>query len=161
MLAVATVTAAAARWSTSRPGRDAWALGSLAGLMYGAAGIGARVLAHPHDVGSLLVDPAAWAIVVAGILGLLLYAMALQRGTVTAATASTVVAETLVPAGLGVTLLGDHPAPGRTGVAAAGFALTVLGSVALARYGEAPVPPPDPGPGDPERGYAQLAVDRG
>jgi drug/metabolite transporter (DMT)-like permease len=136
VLAAALVVAVAARARDGR-GNDAWALGCLAGLMYGAGGIGARVLAEPHSIGGLLVDPALWAMLVAGVLGLLLYAMALQRGSVTVATAAVVVTETLVPAAIGITLLGDRPASGRTGLAAAGFALTVTGSVLLARHGEA------------------------
>ena len=74
----------------------------------------------------------------AGILGLLLYAMALQRGSVTVATSAVVVTETLVPAALGVTLLGDRPAHGGAALAGVGFAVTVAGSLLLARYGEAP-----------------------
>ena len=74
----------------------------------------------------------------AGILGLLLFAMALQRGRVTVATSTTVVTQTLAPAALGITLLHDRPAHGRTALAAIGFAVTVVGSVLLARYGEAP-----------------------
>jgi drug/metabolite transporter (DMT)-like permease len=137
VLAGVLVVAAAVRRRRDES-NDAWALGCLAGLMYGAGGIGARVLAKPHSVGGLLVDPALWAMFVAGVLGLLLYAMALQRGSVTVATAAVVVTETLVPAAIGITLLGDRPAHGRTALAAAGFAVTVTGSVLLARYGEAP-----------------------
>jgi drug/metabolite transporter (DMT)-like permease len=117
-------------------GRDAWALGALAGLMYGGAGIGARMLRTPSSPWRLFVDPALYAMALAGLLGLLLYAMALQRGSVTVATATVVVAETLVPAAVGITLLGDRPASGHTALAATGFALTVVGAVALARYGE-------------------------
>jgi len=117
---------------------DAWALGALAGLMFGAAGIGARILRTPSTPWKLLIDPALYAIAVAGLLGLLLYAMALQRGSVTVATAAVVVAETLVPAAVGITLLGDRPQPGRTAMAAVGFGLSVAGAVALARYGEPP-----------------------
>jgi drug/metabolite transporter (DMT)-like permease len=130
--------AAAARRRGTSARNDAWALGFLAGLMYGAGGIGARVLAHPTSARGLLLDPALWAMAIAGILGLLLYAMALQRGSVTVATSAVVVAETLVPAAVGITLLGDRPAPGRTALAACGFAVTVIGSLLLARYGEAP-----------------------
>jgi drug/metabolite transporter (DMT)-like permease len=119
-------------------GNDAWALGCLAGLMYGAGGVGARVLAHPKSLKGLVSDPALWAMAFAGILGLLLFAMALQRGRVTVATSTTVVTQTLVPAALGITLLHDHPAHGRTVLAAVGFLVTVAGSVLLARYGEAP-----------------------
>ena len=91
-----------------------WALGALAGLMYGAAGIGARILRTPSTPWRLFIDPALYAMALAGVLGVLLYAMALQRGRVTVATAAVVVAETLVPAAIGITLLGDRPAPGRT-----------------------------------------------
>jgi drug/metabolite transporter (DMT)-like permease len=119
-------------------GNEAWALGCLAGLMYGAGGVGARVLANPKSLKGLVSDPALWAMAFAGILGLLLFAMALQRGRVTVATSTTVVTQTLVPAALGITLLHDHPAHGRTVLAAVGFLVTVIGSVLLARYGEAP-----------------------
>lgn len=125
------------RSSGGRQG-DAWAFGVLAGLMYAASGISARVLTSSHRPLRLLTDPALWALVSAGVLGLLLYAMALQRGTVTVATATATTADTLVPAAIGVFLLGDRPAPGHTGVAVAGFALTVAGAIALARFGEAP-----------------------
>jgi drug/metabolite transporter (DMT)-like permease len=75
---------------------------------------------------------------VSGLLGLLLYAMALQRGSVTVATSAVVVTETLVPAALGVTLLGDRPAHGGATLAGVGFAVTVAGSLLLSRHGEAP-----------------------
>jgi drug/metabolite transporter (DMT)-like permease len=126
---------AARRRTEPGPG-DAWALGALAGLMFGAAGIGARMLQSPSAPWRIVIDPALYAIALAGLLGLLLYAMALQRGSVTVATAAVVVAETLVPAAVGISLLGDRPEHGRTAFAAVGFALSVLGAVALARYGE-------------------------
>jgi drug/metabolite transporter (DMT)-like permease len=138
VVGVGLVTAATARRRSATGRDDAWALGSLAGLMYGAGGIGARVLADPTSITGLLSDPALWAMAFAGILGLLLYAMALQRGRVTIATSAVVVTETLVPGAIGITLLGDRPAQGRTLLAALGFAVTVAGSVLLARYGEAP-----------------------
>jgi drug/metabolite transporter (DMT)-like permease len=134
----------AARSRRSLRQGDAWAFGVLAGLMYGAGGISARVLTPSHRPLKLLADPALWALISAGLLGLLLYAMALQRGSVTVATAAATTADTLVPAAVGVFLLGDRPAPGRTAFAAAGFALTVAGAVALARFGEAPVSQDEP-----------------
>jgi drug/metabolite transporter (DMT)-like permease len=130
--------AAARRRGSVARAADAWALGVLAGLMYGAAGIGARMLRTPAGVWQILLDPSFYAMALAGLLGLLLYAMALQRGSVTVVTSAVVVAETLVPAGIGITLLGDRPAHGQTLFAALGFALTVAGALALARYGEPP-----------------------
>lgn len=115
---------------------DGWALGTLAGLMYGAVGIGARVLRSPHPLWRVFLDPALYALAVAGILGVLLYAMALQRGSVTVVTGAVVVAETLVPSAVGITLLGDRPGHGGTASAAVGFGLAVAGAMALARFGE-------------------------
>jgi drug/metabolite transporter (DMT)-like permease len=98
------------------------------------------MLATPRHPWDLVFDPALYAMVAAGVLGLLLYALALQRGSVTLATSAVVVAETLVPAAVGILLLGDRPAHGDWSMAALGFALAVLGAVALARYGQAPEP---------------------
>lgn len=136
--AVGAVAVAVARRRRTPTRGDSWALGILAGLMYGAAGIGARVLRTPATPWRFVLDPALYAMALAGILGLLLYAMALQRGSVTVATSAVVVAETLMPAVVGILLLGDRPAPDRGALAGFGFALTVAGAVALARYGEPP-----------------------
>jgi drug/metabolite transporter (DMT)-like permease len=158
VLGVGAVTAALAARRSGGGFGDTLALGSLAGLMFGAGGMGARMLATPHHVWSVVADPALYALAFAGTLGLLLYAMALQRGGVVAATSAVVVTETLVPAAVGITLLGDRPAHGRTALAAAGFALTVMGSLALARYGEAPLT--DDG-GDGDLDVARLAAGPG
>ncbi len=120
---------------------DAWALGAMAGLMYGGAGIGARILHDPHPVWHMISDPALYAMALAGLIGTLMQAMALQRGTVTVVTSSTVVAETVMPAVIGICFLGDRPRHGAAGLAAAGFVLAVLGAIALARFGEAAVSP--------------------
>ncbi|HTR69473.1 MAG TPA: hypothetical protein VMH41_04530 [Mycobacteriales bacterium] len=117
---------------------DAWVLGMLTGLMFGGAGIGARMLRTPSAWWRVVLDPAFYAMALAGLLGLLLYAMALQRATVTVVQSAVVVTETLMPAAVGILALGDRPAPGRTTIAALGFAMTVLGALALARYAEVP-----------------------
>jgi drug/metabolite transporter (DMT)-like permease len=117
---------------------DGWALGALSGLMYGAAGIGARILRTPHPFWRVFTDPALYALALAGGLGVLLYAMALQRGSVTVVTAAVVVTETIVPATVGICFLGDRPAHGGTLIAAFGFALAVAGAIALSRFGEPP-----------------------
>jgi hypothetical protein len=67
----------------------------------------------------------------------MLYAAALDGGSVTVATAAVVLAETAPPAVVGVLLLGDQTRPGLAGVAVAGFILAVVSAVALARFGEA------------------------
>lgn len=67
---------------------------------------------------------------------MLTYSIALQRGTVTQATAPLVVGETLAPALVGVWLLGDNPRPGWEWAALLGFALAVGGALTLAGHGE-------------------------
>lgn len=138
LLAVVAVGAAsflAARWG-------AGALGMSAGLAFGLLAISARVLANPTSVRGLLLDPAAYALGAAGVLGNLLYATALQRGAVTLATAASVAGETFVPALIGLVFLGDRPAKGLTWAASLGFTLTVAGALSLARYGRVGAPPP-------------------
>ncbi|GLZ42217.1 hypothetical protein [Actinokineospora sp. NBRC 105648] len=121
-------------------------LGLVAGLAFGLVAIASRVLS---GVGAtdLVSDPAAYAVPVAGVLAFLFYASALQRGGVTAATAMMVIGETVVPALVGTTMLGDETRPGFAPVAVAGFVVAVAGAVALARFGEVGA---EPAEGKPE-----------
>ncbi|OZE99167.1 hypothetical protein CH302_11065 [Rhodococcus sp. 15-2388-1-1a] len=112
----------------------ATAMGAVAGLAFGATAVAARML--PDDLAAIPASPATWALVLGGVTALLTYSVALQRGTVTQATAPVVVGETIAPAIVGLTLLGDAPRPGWGIVAAIGFVLAVAGAVSLARHGE-------------------------
>lgn len=118
-------------------------LGSIAGLAFGATSIASRMLPGDisvddpmHAAGVLLRSPALYALAVAGVLALLTYSIALQRASVTQATAPLVVGETVAPALVGLLVLGDEPRPGWGWAAVAGFALSVGGALALARHGE-------------------------
>jgi len=118
------------------PGRyRTLALGMIAGLGYGVVGVAARILVgfSPTD---LIRDPASYALAAAGVISFLFYASALEHGDVTVATAATVLAETVLPSIIGVIFLGDTTRHGLVGLAAAGFALAVVGAVTLARFGE-------------------------
>lgn len=111
-------------------------LGAVAGLGYGVLGIAARVL-NGFEPLSLARDPAAYAVIAAGIVSFLFYATALEGGSVTVATAAVVLAETMPPALIGVIFLGDQTRPGLGPAAVAGFLLAVASAVMLARFGEA------------------------
>ncbi|MFD2418689.1 hypothetical protein [Amycolatopsis pigmentata] len=116
------------------------ALGLVAGLAFGVVALAGRVL-WTHSLTDLLSDPATYTVAAAGVLAMLLYASALQRGNVTTATALMVVGETVVPSAIGVAMLGDTTRSGFTPLASFGFVLAVAAAVALARFGEvAPVP---------------------
>jgi drug/metabolite transporter (DMT)-like permease len=111
-------------------------LGAIAGLGYAILAVSARIL--PSFSPSVLVrDPATYTLAAAGIVSFMLYASALEGGSVTVATAAIVLAETAPPAVVGVLLLGDSTRHGMQGVAVLGFVLAVFCAVALARFGEA------------------------
>jgi drug/metabolite transporter (DMT)-like permease len=112
------------------------ALGAIAGLGYGVVAVAARILPG-FGVLQLVKSPASYTVAAAGILSFLLYATALEGGSVTTATAAVILAETSPPALVGVIFLGDTTRHGLTAVAALGFALAVVCALALARFGEA------------------------
>ncbi|HLQ57098.1 MAG TPA: hypothetical protein VK162_22855 [Streptosporangiaceae bacterium] len=111
-------------------------LGAVAGLGYAVLAVAARILPG-FSPQQLIRSPASYALAAAGIVSFMLYAAALEGGSVTVATAAVVLAETTPPAIVGVLFLGDTTRHGLTGVAALGFGLAVVCAVALARFGEA------------------------
>jgi drug/metabolite transporter (DMT)-like permease len=110
-----------------------------AGLSWAGTGIAARVLQIPSPPWHLVIDPVALCLAAYGLLGTLLFATALQRGSVTAAAAIVFTVETVVPSLIGIAFLGDHARSGFLLVAVLGFVTTVGGSIALARRSE-PLP---------------------
>lgn len=122
-------------------------LGGIAGVAFGVVAVAARLLSSlltydtlGADVHELLRSPALYALLVATPLALTSYAAALQRQSVVQATAPLVVGETLLPAMVGVMLLGDHARPGWGLAAVVGFALAVGGALVLSRFGEVHAP---------------------
>ena len=114
-------------------------LAACAGLSWAGTGIAARVLQVPSSPWRLLIDPIALCLAGYGLLGMLLFATALQRGSVTAAAAIVFTIETVVPSLIGIAVLSDHARSGFLLVAVVGFVATVGGSIAVARRSE-PLP---------------------
>lgn len=136
LLGLLAVVALAAGW-LSRSGagaRAGVALGVAAGVCYAVLAVAARMLRGWEPV-TLVTDPAAWAMGLAGALGLLLTATALQRGSAVSVVAAMVGSETVLAALLGMLLCGDRPGPDGTAYALVGFLLTTGGAMALARFG--------------------------
>ena len=125
--------------------RAAIPAGLVAGLLFGAMAVAVRVLdgVDPLRPGVLLLDPASWAVVVAGVGGFYLFTVALQLGSVNGAAAALVAGETVVPGIAGVVLLGDTAAPGLGWLVALAFTGAVLGAVAVAVFGAAENTPAD------------------
>jgi drug/metabolite transporter (DMT)-like permease len=134
-------------------------LGALAGLGYSILAVSARIL--PGFTPSQLIrQPAAYTLAAAGIVSFMIYAAALDGGSVTTATAAVVLLETMPAALVGVLFLGDTTRRGLTALGALGFALGVTCAVLLARFGEAGErnKPASPAPVEPGRTPAPRRV---
>ncbi|MFF8655184.1 DMT family protein [Streptomyces huasconensis] len=143
------------------PGRArALALGLGAGCGFGVVEVTVR-LVDSVTPKALLANPAAYALLVGGGAAFLLLTSALQRGSVTVATAGMVIGETIGPAVVGVVWLGDRTREGLGWLAVLGFVVAVSGALALARFGEAPVAVEGAGEGVEVRGVRRLRVRRG
>ncbi|MFF7971742.1 DMT family transporter [Streptomyces sp. NPDC007905] len=112
-------------------------LGLGAGFGFGVVEVSVRLIDDLAPV-ALLTDPAAYALLIGGGAAFMLLTSALQRGSVTTATAGMVIGETIGPAAVGVIWLGDRTREGLAWLAVLGFAVAVAGALALARFGEAP-----------------------
>ncbi len=116
-------------------------LGFGAGAGFGVVEIAVRLIdSIDLTQASFYTNPAVYALVVGGAAGFLLLTSALSRGSVTTAVAGMVVGETVGPALVGVAWLGDRTRPGLGWMVEAGFAVAVIGALALSRFGEAPEP---------------------
>jgi drug/metabolite transporter (DMT)-like permease len=139
VLVAVVVAAVASRFGPARAGAI---LAADAGLAFGGVGVAARTLVVPHpllqpaSLGQLARDPVALSLVAYGVLGMLFFSAALQRGSVTTATAITFAIETTVPTLIGLTLLGDRARPGFAPVAVAGFVVALGGCLGLARHAD-------------------------
>ena len=79
-----------------------------AGLSFTVVAVSARSLDLPDPLWRVVLDPAIWAIVVNGVLGTVLFALALQRGRVTVVAAVSYTTSTVVPSSIGLVFLGDQ-----------------------------------------------------
>jgi drug/metabolite transporter (DMT)-like permease len=118
------------------------ALGATAGLGFAVLAVAARILPG-FSAAQLARSPASYTLLAAGIVSFLMYASALEGGSVTVATAAVVLTETVPPAIVGVLILGDSTRHGLAALAAVGFVLAVASAVALARFGEGGQQPHD------------------
>ena len=113
-------------------------LGLLAGTGFGVVAVCARLL--PEMGLALLSSPLPYVLVLAGGTAYFVYSAAMQRGSVTTATAAMVITQTVVPAVVGL-FLGDSVRAGLVPVAVVGFVLALAGALGLGRFeSAAPVP---------------------
>ena len=104
-------------------------LGLLSGVAYAGVPLATRSLGTPQWEPSTLAT--GLAIALFGIVGFGCYSLALQRVSVTAATAPLILAQTVLPSVLGIADLGDEVREGWQWGIAGGLALAVAGAIVL------------------------------
>ncbi|GIH12750.1 hypothetical protein [Rugosimonospora africana] len=110
------------------------ALGSLAGLCFGAAAVASRPLASVHTWERFLTAPLLYLLIAHSLVGQLLLGLAMQRGSTTAAVAAMDAAAAVPAAFIGLFVLGDEIWPGRQWLAALGFLATLAAVLGMTRY---------------------------
>ncbi len=111
--------------------------GVVAGLAGAVAGIAARSLVVPHPLWRLALSPVALLLAVAGAVCAWSFAVALEASSPATATAACFGVSTVVPAVVGLTLLGDGLRAGFGPAVVLGVLLVVGATVALARFAAA------------------------
>jgi drug/metabolite transporter (DMT)-like permease len=105
-------------------------LGLLSGIAYAGTPLATRAIEDP--AWDLRTVATALAVACFGVLGFAAYSLALQRARVTVATAPMILAQTVVPAVVGLVLLHDEVRPGWWVGMVVGLAISLLGAVGLA-----------------------------
>jgi multidrug transporter EmrE-like cation transporter len=112
------------------------ALGSLSGVAFGAAAVASRPLASTESIEQFFGDPLSYLLIAHSIVGQLLLAMAMQRGSTTAAVASMDAAGAVPAAIVGLLFLGDAIQPGREWLVVLGFIASLAGVIGLTFFAE-------------------------
>jgi drug/metabolite transporter (DMT)-like permease len=146
---VAVLAVVAAALARADVDRGALGLAAVAGLAFSGTAVAGRVVAIPDHLLDIVREPVAWALVGYGVMGILVFSIALQRGSVTTTNAMLFAVETVVPTLIGLAFLGDRARAGRWPAMVVGCAATIAGAVALAlrstpepSTGSEPVPRP-------------------
>ncbi len=115
----------------------------VSGLGFAVVGLASRLLEIPvHHVFRVIEQPMAWALILGGVIAVVAYGMALDRGNATSVAALSFATETIVPSLIGLTLLHDHIRSGLSLIAVLGFVATLAGCLALSSRAEVEVQTP-------------------
>jgi drug/metabolite transporter (DMT)-like permease len=137
LLGVVVVAAGGVMAARRRDPQAGVGLAACAGFAFAGTAIAARAIRLPAPAWHVVAEPVAIALLLYGACGMLMFASALQRGSVTGTSAMMFAVQTIVPAVVGLAALGDGTRPHFEVIAILGFGLTVGASLSLARYTEA------------------------
>ncbi|GLY17650.1 hypothetical protein LWF15_09265 [Kineosporia rhizophila] len=108
-------------------------LGLAGGMGYAIVAIASRLLPD-FVIADLITSASTYALVASGVLAFFIYSLALQRGSVTAATTSLITTQTIAPTIAGVAFLGDEVREGYWPLFVVGFLLTAVAAAVLVRF---------------------------
>jgi drug/metabolite transporter (DMT)-like permease len=111
----------------------AWVMGLASALGYSGVAIGVRAARTDGTVGQLLWQPATLVVLVSGVVAIVAYLRALERGPASLAASLVAVVEVLVPGAVGLAALGDTVRTGWALPAAVATAAALGGCLVLAR----------------------------
>jgi drug/metabolite transporter (DMT)-like permease len=107
-------------------------LGALGGIAFGGTSIVGRMLTFPQPYWHLILNPLVWSLLAYGLVGILLFTIALQRSNASIVTASITAFEATVPIVVGIFCLGDSPKNNDWTLVVAGIVLTLTGALIFA-----------------------------
>lgn len=116
--------------------RNSALLAVTAGLGFAGIAIGARILPWDGNVLHTIASWPFWVLIAHGIIAMTAYGFALDAGEATSVAAITFAIETVVPAAIGLALLGDAVRGGTWPLAIAGFVVTLGSCFVLAGQSE-------------------------
>jgi drug/metabolite transporter (DMT)-like permease len=111
--------------------RAATIVAGLGGISFGLTSVASRVFREAHPFWHNVYNPAIIMLVIAGILGIFLFSVALQRAAATIVNASMTATQTLIPSLIGITVLGDSARHGTWYLVVLGTLITTAAAVAL------------------------------
>lgn len=111
--------------------RAAVSLSALAGLAFGVTSIIGRIIDVPDPFWQVIFDPLLYALLLSGGLGTLFFAIALQKAQATTVNAAMSVSQTIIPALIGIAVLGDHARHGLWALVIVGTFLSLAGVLSL------------------------------
>jgi drug/metabolite transporter (DMT)-like permease len=115
--------------------RGRWAivaLSAISGIAFGNTSVISRIFGHVTSITTVLHSPLLYSLIVSGVLGILLFSVALQRARATVVNASMTTAQIVVPTLIGLAFLGDKIRSGRWELMVIGLIVTVIGTLVLA-----------------------------
>ena len=106
-------------------------LAALGGLAFGGTAITGRMLVFTHPYWHVLYSPLLWSLFAYGLIGILVFTLALQRHHASVVNATMVAFETIAPITVGILLLGDRPKNDQWFLVSFGVILALIGTILI------------------------------